>query len=82
VLPPRNAVHRNRFSLATLASASPHGVEPLSENITPSTQALRVRKFACANVLILMSPEIAHDHYPARLSLNVRSYSCEISRLV
>jgi hypothetical protein len=63
VLPLRNAVGRNRCSLATLASASPHGVGPLSEDITPSTQTVRVRTFACANVLILMSPEIAHDSY-------------------
>jgi hypothetical protein len=51
---------QNRFSLATLASASPHGVGPLSEDITPSTQPVRARTFACANFLILMSPEIAH----------------------
>jgi len=63
VLPPRNAVGRDRFSLATLASASPHGVGPLSEDITPSTQPVRVRKFACANVLFLMSPEIVHGSY-------------------
>ena len=63
MLPLRNAVGRDRFSLTTLASASPHGVGPLSEDITPSTQPVRVRKFACANVLILMSPEIAHDSY-------------------
>src|SRR2546430_1857842 len=62
VLPPRNAVGRNRCSLATLASASPHGVGPLSEDITPSTQPVRVRTFACANVL-LMSSEIAHGSY-------------------
>jgi hypothetical protein len=61
VPPPRNPVGRNRFSLTTLASASPHCVGPLSEDITPSTQPVRVRKFACANVLILMSSEIAHD---------------------
>jgi hypothetical protein len=63
VLPPRNAVGRDRFSLATLASASPHGVGPLSEDITPSTQPVRVCKFACANVLFLMSPEIVHGSY-------------------
>src|SRR5437879_5826002 len=62
VLPPRNAVGRNRCSLATLASASPRGVGPLSEDITPSTQPVRVRTFACANVL-LMSSEIADGSY-------------------
>jgi hypothetical protein len=43
VLPPRNAVGRNRFSLATLASASSHGVGPLSEDITKSTQPVLAR---------------------------------------
>ena len=48
MLPPSNAVGRNRFSLTTLASASPHGVGPLSEDITPPTQPVRVRKMdAC-----------------------------------
>ena len=48
MLPPSNAVGRNRFSRTTLASVSSHGVGPLSEDITPSTQPVRVRKMdAC-----------------------------------
>jgi hypothetical protein len=50
VLPPRNAVGRDHFSLATLASASPRGVGPLLEDNTPSKQPVRVGKLARANV--------------------------------
>jgi hypothetical protein len=62
VLLSRNALDRNHLSLARLASASSHGVRPLSENCTPSTLLVRVRKFTCANVLILC-PDIAHESY-------------------
>lgn len=58
----RNALDRNRFSLARLASASSHGVRPLSENFTPSTLPVRVHKSTCANFLI-PCPDIAHDSY-------------------
>src|SRR5216684_1460155 len=62
VLLSRNALGRNRFSLARLASALSHGVRPVSENFTPSTLPVGVRKFTCANVLILC-PVITHDSH-------------------
>src|SRR5258706_14539531 len=62
VLLSRNALGRNRFSLARLASALSHGVRPVSENSTPSTLPVGVRKFTCAKVLILC-PDITHDSH-------------------
>jgi hypothetical protein len=56
VLLPRNAVGRNCFSLAM----SSQEVRPLSDNLTPSTVPLPVRKFTCATCAI-WHPDIAND---------------------
>ena len=58
MLLPRNAVGRNRFSLAM----SSQEVRPLSDDLTPSTVPLPVRKFTCATHAI-WHPDIAHDRY-------------------
>ena len=58
VLLPRNAVGRNRFSLAM----SSQEVRPLSDNLTPSTVPLPVRKFTCATYAI-WHPDIANGRY-------------------
>jgi hypothetical protein len=63
VLLPRDAVDRNRFSLAM----SSHGMCPLSDNLTPSTALVPVRNFTCTHVLYLV-PAIANDTYPVSWS--------------
>jgi hypothetical protein len=58
VLLPRNAVGRNRFSLAM----SSQEVQPLSDKLTPPTVPLPVRKFTCA-MYAIWHPDIANDRY-------------------
>jgi hypothetical protein len=41
---------------------SSHGVRPLSEDFTPRTLPMGIRKLTCANVRIVC-PDIAHDSY-------------------